>query len=249
VVDCGTFGRPADVSFTLLEIYLFMKANMAGVVVSPVNMEERKELGIRPGDTVRVHQKIQDKGKTRIQIFEGLVLARKHGSEPGATFTVRKVASGVGVEKIFPLYSPQIDKLEIVRRAKVRKAKLYYIREKVNREIKRQMRRMSLVSIATESGAEAMAREAEEAKKAVEEAEKLAEAEALKQAEEQAQQPAVEEAVEQVENTDTATEEKEAEVTEEVKEVATDEVAEVAKTDTEVIEDTKVEEVKEEKKV
>lgn len=147
-----------------------MKAALQGVAISPVNMEERKTLGIRPGDTVRVHQKIQEKGKTRIQLFEGLVLARKHGSEPGATFTVRKVASGVGVEKIFPLYSPLIDKIEIVKRAKVRRAKLYHIREKVNREIKRQMRRMSFVSLATESGAEVAAREAEEAKRAEEEA-------------------------------------------------------------------------------
>lgn len=154
-----------------------MKAALAGVETSPVNMAERKELGLRAGDTVRVHQKIQDKGKTRIQMFEGLVLARKHGDEPGATFTVRKVASGVGVEKIFPLYSPLIDKLEIVKRAKVRRAKLYHIREKVNREIKRQMRRMSLVSMATESGAEAAVRESEEAKLA--EA-KAAEAEAAK---------------------------------------------------------------------
>ena len=77
-----------------------MNTATAGVAISPVNMEDRKNLGIKAGDTVRVHQKIQDKGKTRIQIFEGLVLARKHGNEAGATFTVRKVASGVGVEKI-----------------------------------------------------------------------------------------------------------------------------------------------------
>ena len=70
-----------------------MKAVMTGVQTSPVNMEERKNLGIKSGDTVRVHQKIQDKGKTRIQVFEGLVLARKHGNEPGATFTVRKKSS------------------------------------------------------------------------------------------------------------------------------------------------------------
>lgn len=159
-----------------------MKAAITGVQVSPVNMEDRKALGIRAGDTVRVHQKIQDKGKVRIQIFEGLVLARKHGDEPGATFTVRKVASGVGVEKIYPLYSPLIDKLEIVKRAKVRRSKLYYIREKVNREIKRQMRRMSLVSMSTESGAEAALREAEEAKLAeeAEKAEAAIEAEAVK---------------------------------------------------------------------
>lgn len=169
-----------------------MKAAITGVNVSPVNMEERKALGIRPGDTVRVHQKIQDKGKTRIQIFEGIVLARKHGDEPGATFTVRKVASGVGVEKIYPLYSPLIDQLEIVKRAKVRRAKLYYIREKVAREIKRQMRRMSLVSMSTESGAEATVREAEEARVA-EEAAKKAEEEATKAAVKEAP---VEEAVE-----------------------------------------------------
>jgi large subunit ribosomal protein L19 len=156
-----------------------MKAVMSGVEVSPVNMEERKNLGIKAGDTVRVHQKIQDKGKTRIQVFEGVVLARKHGNEPGATFTVRKMASGVGVEKIFPLYSPMIDKLEIVKRAKVRRAKLYYIREKVAREIKRQMRRMSLVSMATESGVEVAAREAAEAEaRATEEATAQAEIEA-----------------------------------------------------------------------
>jgi large subunit ribosomal protein L19 len=164
-----------------------MKAALAGVQVSPVNMADRQALGIKAGDTVRVHQKIQDKdGKSRIQVFEGTVLARKHGNEPGATFTVRKVASGVGVEKIFPLYSPLIDKLEIVRRSKVRRSKLYFIREKVNREIKRQMRRMHLVTMATESEAEAATRKAEEEKKAEEEAAKAAEAEAAKKAEEEA---------------------------------------------------------------
>lgn len=147
-----------------------MNTILTGITVSPVNMNDRKDLGIRAGDTVRVHQKIQDKGKTRIQVFEGVVLARKHGAEPGATFTVRKVASGVGVEKIYPLYSPNIDKIEIVKRAKVRRAKLYYIREKVAREIKRQMRRMHLVSLSTESEAE-QAAQAEAAAKAAEEAE------------------------------------------------------------------------------
>ena len=206
-----------------------MKAVLTGVKVSPVNMEERAALGIRPGDTVRVHQKIQDKGKTRIQMFEGLVLARKHGTEPGATFTVRKVASGVGVEKIFPLYSPLIDQIEIVRRAKVRRAKLYYIREKVNREIKRQMRRMSLVSMSTESGADAAAREAEEAKVAEEEAAKVAEAEAAKVAKEAAKaeaappSPEAEAQVEESPKTEEAAESiPEAEVTEEVEEVKKD---------------------------
>ena len=139
-----------------------MNTTLTGIVISPVNMDDRKNLGIRAGDTVKVHQKIQDKGKTRIQIFEGVVLARKHGSEAGATFTVRKMASGVGVEKIYPLYSPNIDKIEIVKRAKVRRAKLYYIREKVAREIKRQMRRMSLVSLSTTSQAEEAVKAAED---------------------------------------------------------------------------------------
>ncbi len=151
---------------------------VTGISISPINMDNRKDLGIKAGDTVRVHQKIQEKGKTRIQVFEGLVLARKHGNEAGATFTVRKVSSGIGVEKIFPLYSPLIDKIEITRRSKVRRAKLYYIREKVAREIKRQMRRMHLVQLASESEAEAKIREEEKAKKAEEEATAKAEVDA-----------------------------------------------------------------------
>ncbi len=155
-----------------------MTTALQGVATSPVQMADRVNLGIKPGDTVKVHQKIVDKGKTRIQIFEGVVLARKHGNEPGATFTVRKVSSGVGVEKIFPLYTPLIEQIEIVKRAKVRRAKLYYIREKVAREIKRQMRRMSLVSMSTESESDANARIDAEAK-AVAEAAAAAEAAAL----------------------------------------------------------------------
>lgn len=135
-----------------------------GIITSPVNMEDRKNLGVAAGDTVRVHQKIKDdKGKTRLQVFEGLVLARKHGSEAGATFTVRKMVDGIGVEKIFPLYSPMIDKIEITRRSKVRRAKLYYIREKVAREIKRQMRRMRLMTLSSESETETQARVAKDA--------------------------------------------------------------------------------------
>ncbi len=119
-------------------------------VITPVSTEERAKLGIRPGDTVRVHQKIIEKGKTRIQNFEGLVLAVKHGTEAGATFTVRATMSGVGVERIFPLYAPFIEKIEITRRSKVRRAKLYFIREKVAREVRRQLRNMRLVKISTD---------------------------------------------------------------------------------------------------
>ncbi|MEX2014043.1 MAG: 50S ribosomal protein L19 [Parcubacteria group bacterium] len=120
-------------------------------VISPVNIEERQNLDLRSGDTVRVWQKIVEKGKTRLQAFEGLILAHKHGTEAGATFTVRNVSSGVGVEKIFPLYSPVIDRIEVVKRSKVRRAKLYHIREKAAKEISRQMRN---IRMAKETGLE-----------------------------------------------------------------------------------------------
>lgn len=113
---------------------------LATTKTSPVNIDERKNLDIRAGDTVKVYQKIQEKGKTRLQMFEGLVLARKHGREAGATFTVRRVAGGYGVEKIFPLYSPLIDKVEITKRSKVRRAKLYHIRDKAAKEISKRMK-------------------------------------------------------------------------------------------------------------
>jgi large subunit ribosomal protein L19 len=119
-------------------------------VITPVSTQERAKLGIRPGDTVRVHQKVIEKGKTRIQMFEGLVIAVKHGSEAGGTFTVRAQMSGIGVEKIFPLYSPVIDKIEITKRSKVRRAKLYFIREKVAREVRRQLRNMRMVNMSTD---------------------------------------------------------------------------------------------------
>lgn len=108
---------------------------------SPVDIEARRKMDIRPGDTVKIQQKIQEKGKTRLQAFEGMVIAKRHGKESGATFTVRKVASGVGMEKTFPLFSPTIDKIEVLRRSKVRRAKLLYIRDKAVKEISRKMRK------------------------------------------------------------------------------------------------------------
>lgn len=109
-------------------------------VIIKVDLEGRKALDMRVGDTVKVYQKIQEKGKTRLQVFEGMVLARKHGAEMGGTFTVRKTAGGYGVERIFPLFSPMIDKIEVTRRAKVRRAKLYYIRDKAAKEISKRMK-------------------------------------------------------------------------------------------------------------
>ena len=119
---------------------------MATKVISPVNIEARKNLDIKPGDSVRVWQKIQeDKGKFRLQAFEGIILSIKHGAQAGGTFTVRKVVDGIGVERTFPRYSPMIDEVELVRRSKVRRAKLYFIRRKAAKEIRHQMRRVLAV--------------------------------------------------------------------------------------------------------
>ena len=116
------------------------------ITISSVNIEERKKLDVRAGDTIRVTQKIIEKDKksgkpkTRLQDFEGTCLAVKHGKEAGSTITLRKVASGVGVERIFPIYSPMIEKIEVTKRSKVRRAKLYHIRKKAAKDIRRQMR-------------------------------------------------------------------------------------------------------------
>lgn len=130
----------------------------SAVVVSPVEMKKRAALGLRTGDVVRVWQKIEELKKTkqankkevlqkntRRQAFEGTILAVKHGTEPGATFTVRKVSLGVGVERIFPLYTPMIDEVEVLRRTRTRRAKLYFIRDKAARDQKRAMRRQLAV--------------------------------------------------------------------------------------------------------
>ncbi len=116
---------------------------MTTKVITPANVDFRKKLDIRPGDNVRVWQKIEEaKGKFRLQAFEGLVIARKHGKEAGAMFTVRKVIDGIGVERIFPLYSPMIDSVEMIRRSKVRRAKLYFVQRKAAKEIRNKMRRV-----------------------------------------------------------------------------------------------------------
>ncbi len=113
---------------------------------TPVDVEARKKLEFSAGDTVRVWSKIEDKGKYRLQAFEGLVLARKHGKTMGGTFTVRKVSNGVGVERIFPLFSPLVDKIETVKKARARRSKLYYVREKAVRDIRRKMKSVTQVN-------------------------------------------------------------------------------------------------------
>lgn len=116
---------------------------MATKVITTVNVEARKKLDLHPGNTVRVWQKIEeDKGRFRLQAFEGIIMAHKHGLEAGATFTVRKVIDGVGVERTFPLYSPMIDEIENVSRSKVRRSKLYFVRRKAAKEIRHKMRKI-----------------------------------------------------------------------------------------------------------
>ena len=90
---------------------------------------------LKPGMVVRVHQKIKEAGKERIQIFEGMIIS-KRGSGLSMTITVRKISYGVGVERIFPIHSPTISKIEAVRQARVRKAKLYHLRDSLARKLK-----------------------------------------------------------------------------------------------------------------
>ena len=104
------------------------------------NIEQRKGWDIKSGNTVKVWQKIKEGDKFRLQAFEGLIIAHKHGYEPGATFTVRKISDGIGVERIFPIFSPIIEKIEVVKKSKARKAKLYYVRTKPAKEIRRKMK-------------------------------------------------------------------------------------------------------------
>ena len=87
------------------------------------------------GDTVRVHLKVKEGNRERIQVFEGTVIAKKHGGIE-ETFTVRRVSYGVGVEKVFPVHAPSIEKIELVRHGKVRRAKLYYLRNRVGKAAK-----------------------------------------------------------------------------------------------------------------
>ncbi|MBO5344254.1 MAG: 50S ribosomal protein L19 [Ruminococcus sp.] len=93
------------------------------------------------GDIVKVHVRIQEGEKSRIQIFEGTVIAKKHGGI-SETFTVRRVAHGCGIERVFPLHAPAVDKVEVIRHGKVRRAKLYYLRDRVGKaaKVKEQIR-------------------------------------------------------------------------------------------------------------
>lgn len=116
-----------------------MKMDALEMISESSMKQEVPEFSI--GDTVRVHVRIKEGDKSRIQVFEGTVIAKKHGGI-SETFTVRRVAHGCGIERVFPLHSPVVDKVEVVRRGKVRRAKLYYLRDRVGKaaKVKEQIR-------------------------------------------------------------------------------------------------------------
>ncbi len=105
---------------------------MSNALIRAMEQEHEKEIAdFRVGDTVRVHHRIREGNKERVQVFEGFVIQRR-GSGMGKSFTVRKIsANGIGVEKVFPVHCPALEKLEVVRKGKVRRAKLYYLRKVV----------------------------------------------------------------------------------------------------------------------
>lgn len=100
---------------------------------------------IKTGYTVRVHQKIKEGGKERVQIFEGLVIKVSHGQGMDKTFTVRRIVSGIGVEKIFPMNSATIAKVEVIKKAKIRRAKLYYMRERSGKSARLKEEQVNIV--------------------------------------------------------------------------------------------------------
>ena len=127
------------------------------------NKEQLKDLPeLRPGDTIKVYQKISAEGGStsggkenkgeRIQIFEGVIIAKKHGKGISATITVRKITNGIGVEKIFPIHSPSISKIEVLRHGKVRRAKLYYLKTAMGK--KARLKRKDFATAITEESVE-----------------------------------------------------------------------------------------------
>lgn len=143
---------------------------------------------LKSGDTVKIHLKVKEGAKERVQIFEGLIIAVKHGAGLDGTFTVRKESFGVGVERVFPLHSSRIVKVERVKQSKVRRSKLYYMRElsgknarlkDLNRDHKVWEEKDAEEELAKIAAETAVVAEAEAAKKATEEAENEAKVEAL----------------------------------------------------------------------
>lgn len=148
----------------------FLKKKKAALITKK---EQKKVPEVKPGDIVRVWTKVTEAGKERLTPFEGVVIARKHGAELGATITVRAEIGGYGVERIFPLYSPAVAKIERLKRTKVRRAKLYYLRGRTGRQARMRVR-------------EVLAQEEKQAKETKDEAQKQESKKTAKPAERQA---------------------------------------------------------------
>lgn len=110
---------------------------------------------LRVGMTVRVHQKLKEGEKGKASIFEGLIIAHKHGNEPGATITVRRSIGGYGVEKVYTLRTPTIEKIEVIKTGRTRRAKLYYLRDKTQKEIRKKVRAEAVTAKAQEAAEKA----------------------------------------------------------------------------------------------
>jgi large subunit ribosomal protein L19 len=119
-----------------MNIPIIKEGHKMDLIKAFTNEQLKKELPeVNVGDTIRVHNKIKEGTRERVQLFEGTVIA-KHGGGISETFTVRRVAYGVGVEKTFPIHSPNVEKVDVIRRGKVRRAKLYYLRDRVGKASK-----------------------------------------------------------------------------------------------------------------
>jgi large subunit ribosomal protein L19 len=124
---------PTEAAFRKFKIYLkkfFLLMDLIKFVESAYTETAASTPEFKAGDTINVYVKIVEGAKERIQLFQGVVIQRKNSGTTGETFTVRKVSNGVGVERIFPILSPSIDKIEVLRRGKVRRSRIYYLRGK-----------------------------------------------------------------------------------------------------------------------
>jgi large subunit ribosomal protein L19 len=131
---------------------------MAMRLIDKVEKEQiRHEVTFRPGDTVRVHVRIKEGDKERVQVFEGVVLSLRRPSGNRASFTVRKISYGVGVERIFPVHSPSIEKVEVVNSGKVQRARLYFLRQRAGKAARLKERDSLQVPITAVSGPDAEA--------------------------------------------------------------------------------------------
>ena len=134
--SCEQYGW-SSVTEEVLRTSKILRRNTMNDIIKQIENAQLKEniTDFRVGDTVRVHAKVKEGNRERIQVFEGTVIKRQNGGAR-ETFTVRKTSNGVGVEKTWPLHSPIIDKIEVTRRGKVRRAKLYYLRDRVGKRAK-----------------------------------------------------------------------------------------------------------------